>query len=191
MSFGFRDIVPCIENAVQDAHRRKLSRILFFAAANNQGLNKIELFPASSKLTISVRGTNHDGAFITEFNPPAYDPSAIAYGTISEKVPCDWTRGTLVKSGCSVATPIVVAIAATIIQFVSFNKTDFDADDAARIREQAGMLSVFELMTAKQEKINYHRRYLSPWQLFDGVDPVVCIKFALSQLQRRCNVPVG
>lgn len=59
MSFGFPYIVPEIENAVDDVNRERKNNgkteIVFFAAANNDGPNAKELFPASLMTVISVR----------------------------------------------------------------------------------------------------------------------------------------
>ncbi|KAK2480526.1 hypothetical protein H9L39_06165 [Fusarium oxysporum f. sp. albedinis] len=119
LSFGFANSVPSIEEAITYANTIKGGKILFFAAANNQGLNQMEMFPALCESVIPVRGTRYDGSFVETYNPNTWPHrrGAELYGTISEDVPCDWICGQLVKSGCSVATPIVVSIAAMIIWF--------------------------------------------------------------------------
>ena len=170
LSFGFAESAACIEEAIIDAEKLKRGKILFFAAANNQGRNQKEMFPARCESVISVRGTSHDGSFIPRYNPDTWSESqgATLYGTISENVPCDWTCGQLVKSGCSVATPIVAAIASMIIWFVSCQKETFvDNEDFQRlIRTRKGMLSVFRAMTEDQDPST--RRYLATWQLFES-----------------------
>lgn len=191
LSFGFTESAPCIEEAISYAEILKGGRILFFAAANNQGRNQKEMFPAWSESVISIRGTNHDGAFIPRYNPDTWphNRGTELYGTISEDVSCDWTCGQLVKSGCSVATPIAAAIAAAIIQFTRCKATCFIhlGNLQELIRTRRGMLSVFNVMTEDQEQA---RRYLAPWQLFEGDDvnsmnTVHKIGHALSRLPRQ------
>lgn len=128
------------------------------------------------------------GSFVETYNPNTWPHrrGAELYGTISEDVPCDWICGQLVKSGCSVATPIVVSIAAMIIWFVSCRTASFGnvVDVQKLIRTRRGMLSVFSLITQDQEHL---RRYLAPWQLFkdgdaSGVGAVHTIGYALLRL---------
>ncbi|RKK64379.1 hypothetical protein BFJ69_g16745 [Fusarium oxysporum] len=188
LSFGFADSAPGIEEAITYAETLKGGKILFFAAANNQGLNQMEMFPALCESVIPVRGTRHDGSFIQTYNPNTWPHrrGAELYGTISEDVPCDWICGQLVKSGCSVATPIVASIAAMIIRFVICRMASFGnvVNFQELIRTRRGMLSVFTLMTQDQEQL---RRYLAPWQLFkecdtSGMGTVHTIGYALLRL---------
>ncbi|CAN9404123.1 unnamed protein product [Alternaria alternata] len=161
MSFGFDRTLELSKEAIE-----KASSMLFFAAANNDGLNSPELFPANHELVIPVRGTSYKGSFEDLFNPvtPGHKPGC-RYGTLATDVPCggpDDSR--LIKSGCSVATPIVAAIAATIIMFV-----DWDSSlqvYRSRVRTRPGVQSVFREMTKDQLVLD--RRYLAPWQLCDN-----------------------
>jgi len=156
--------VLSIKDAILEAEKTKNGKILFFAASNNVGLNMPEMFPAFFESVISVRGTRYDGSF-----HPKYDPARWAhkegtnYGTLGENVPCGWTPGCLVKSGCSVATPIMVAIAATVIWIVACEENTFSERARDVIRTRRGILSVFDVMTENQKGSN---RYLAPWQLF-------------------------
>lgn len=188
LSFGFAKSAPCIEEAIAYAEKLKGGKVLFFAAANNQGLNQMEMFPALCESVIPIRGTRHDGSFIPAYNPTTWSHrrGTELYGTISEDVPCDWVTGQLVKSGCSVATPIVASIAAMIIWFVSCRTASFGnvVNVQELIRTRRGMLSVFSLMTQDQEQL---RRYLAPWQLFkegdtSGMGTVHTIGHALLRL---------
>jgi hypothetical protein len=61
MSLGFKRDVKIIQEAIIEAEKRRKTRVLFFAAANNSGKNESERFPASSEAVISVRGTDHMG----------------------------------------------------------------------------------------------------------------------------------
>ena len=176
MSFGFDRTLKLSREAIDQT-----SRMLFFAAANNDGLNSPELFPANHERVIPVRGTDHTGSFTAQYNPatPAYKPEC-RYGTLATDVPCggpDDNR--LIKSGCSVATPIVAAIAAAIISFVDREITlqCFKSP----IRERRGILSVFREMS--QDQMVLERRYLAPWQLCDNTSLHAreMIKYALAR----------
>jgi len=158
MSFGFDHTLELSSIAINDT-----SRMLFFAAANNDGLNSPELFPANHELVIPVRGTDYNGSFDAQYNPatPAYKPEC-RYGTLAVNVSCggpDDNR--LIKSGCSVATPIVAAIAAAIISFVDRDRTL--ERFRPRIRRRPELKAVFRKMT--EDQLVVERRYLAPWQL--------------------------
>ncbi|KAH7133081.1 hypothetical protein B0J13DRAFT_93100 [Dactylonectria estremocensis] len=190
LSFGFAESSPCIQEAISYAESLKGGRILFFAAANNQGRNQREMFPAWCESVISVRGTTHDGSFVPKYNPDSWSHKngSELYGSISEHVPCGWTSDQLVKSGCSVATPIVAAIASMIIWFVSCKSQSFTNIENIHqlIRTRRGILSIFRVMTDDQDQ-EQRRRYLAPWQLFGDDDvnydaKIHTIAHALSRL---------
>ncbi|KAH7153364.1 hypothetical protein EDB81DRAFT_791255 [Dactylonectria macrodidyma] len=190
LSFGFAESSPCIQEAISYAESLKGGRILFFAAANNQGRNQREMFPAWCESVISVRGTTHDGSFVPKYNPDSWSHKhgSELYGSISEHVPCGWTCDKLVKSGCSVATPIVAAIASMIIWFVSCKSESFTNVENIHqlVRTRRGILSIFRVMTDGQDQ-EQRRRYLAPWQLFDDDDvsdagKIHTIAHALSRL---------
>ncbi|KAF1940517.1 subtilisin-like protein [Clathrospora elynae] len=182
MSFGFRDK----QHSVQDAINKAQSKMVFFAAANNDGLNDLEMFPAFLEPVISVRGTTFNGSFETQYNPNTWKHDrGLQYGTLAVDVPCVWPDpNRLTKSSCSIATPIMVAIAAALLSFV-------DRDDALqgyqeKIRTRLGLLSVFEVMTQDQNLVP-ERRYVAPWQLYanKNLHPRDLIKFALSSVPLR------
>ncbi len=189
MSFGFSDEIPSIRAAILEAERVKAGKILFFAAANNNGMNGDEMFPSFFESVISVRGTRCDGRFESQYDPsPWAHKEGLMYGTLAQNVPCGWTC--LVKSGCSVATPIMVAIAASIIRFVNDREDLFSEKARGAIGTRRGILSVFAVMTEKQQGL---KRYLAPWQLL-GPGPLdiervrekaSSISHALSRLPRQ------
>jgi hypothetical protein len=184
MSFGFPHEVTSISEAIVDAEKVKEGKVLFFAAANNDGLNMPEMFPAFFESVISVRGTRYDGSFDPQYDPaPWPHKEGMMYGTLAKGVACGWTPGCLVKSGCSVATPIMVAIAATTIWFVTYQENRFSEGARDVIRTRRGILSVFGVMTEDQPGT---KRYLAPWQLFGrGAVKVSSIGHALDKLPRQ------
>src|SRR3569833_405348 len=189
MSFGFESRVSVIEDALQQASKLKDGKILFFAAANNDGANAHEMFPALDDAVISVRGTRYDGSFVQKFDPPVWPNKAgmKLFGTLGHEVPCGWTAGRLTKSGCSVATPIMAAIAATIISFTEREKDRFEVDDVmGAVGTRWAMLAIFGLMGEDKKS---ERFYLAPWHFFQGQEHVArsksLIEYAVSKLPRR------
>lgn len=182
MSFGFSDQVMSIVDAMEQAKRIKEGRLLFFAAANNDGLNGPEMFPALYESVISVRGTNYDGSFIAQYDPKTWGHKEGSHcGTLARDVYWGWVQDErFMKSGCSVATPIMVAIAAGLISFVE-QETHL-IHHRNLIRTRRGMLSVFNHMADGQPERS-RRVYLAPWQLFkNNQSPRSLVEYALSLL---------
>jgi hypothetical protein len=173
MSFGSSQKSDVIVRAIRSSRE-----MLLFAAANNEGLNEAEMFPASSEAVISVRGTDHDGLFLQPYNPsPRQHKAAPHFGTLASAVPCVYPEpNRLIKSGCSVATPIMAAMAATIIRYVDRESVLHRYHD--HVRTSQGMLAIFRAMTEEQKS---ERRYLAPWLLYqNGRDTTHLIGNALS-----------
>ncbi|KAF4447058.1 serine protease [Fusarium austroafricanum] len=181
MSFGFRNEVEQIKDAILEAERWNGHRILFFAAANNDGLNEPEMFPAFHESVISVRGTKHNGEFVQQYNPRSWSyKSAIRYGTLAQDVPYAFSKAGPTASGCSIATPILAAIAAVVISFAD-SQGDW-SKEREDIRTRRGMTAVFNLMAEGQES-PIGRHYLAPWQLYENrKQPRYLIGHALSMI---------
>lgn len=190
MSFGFPLIVREIEKAVAEVNSKRRdnneSEIVFFAAANNDGSNSKELFPASLETVISVRGTDHTGAFINKFSPNPWPQKerSIQYGTLGQHVPYDIGNPLNHMSGCSVATPILAGIAATIIQHVN-SIGGADARTSMRLRTKEGVLQVLKHISEKE--VSGHRRYVAPWAFFGWSEEErrATIVHALAELERH------
>jgi hypothetical protein len=168
MSFGFLTEVVSIKNAIRKAEDHKNSAIVIFAAAANDGANKQEMFPASMESVISVRATNSNGSFVPAYDPP---PSAMKedsrlYGTLGEHVPYDWANEKLIKSGCSLATPIMAGITALIMEYFAYKAGRFNKseDILKQIRTQRGVIQLFKEIAIKKGN---QRFYVAPWDLFE------------------------
>jgi len=147
ISHGFSDEVPKIREAIVDAEKAKQRKILFFAAANNIGLNLPEMFPAFLESIIAVRSTRYDEVF-RQYDPaPWSHKEGMNYRKLGKDVVCGWTPCCLVKSSCSVATPTMVAIAATIIWFVACQENRLREGARDVIQTRRGILSVFGAVT--------------------------------------------
>lgn len=123
MSFGFPEEPEIngesvISNAIAQAEMARNQRILFFAAAANDGGNQMEMFPARHQSVCSVRATDHHGKF-SPFNPPPSLFEANVIGTLGEQVTGAGLCGSrdVIRTGTSVATPIAAGIAATLLGY--------------------------------------------------------------------------
>lgn len=149
MSFGFPGYVQKIKNAMAYARYERNDAIVFWAAANNEGLNEGEMFPAilgESAGVISVHGTDRNGAFVRRFNPEAL--STPVFGTLGCDVYSDWPGEELQRpmSGCSVATPIAVSIAVMVIDYATSQPAEFSAGDLRLMRTRQGVFELFRGM---------------------------------------------
>ncbi|RSM17130.1 hypothetical protein CDV31_004023 [Fusarium ambrosium] len=189
MSFGFNTRITAIEKMIGDVigKRRNEGRdILFFAAANNDGLNSREMFPASDLNVISVRGTNHTGKPLQEYNPSPW-PQKVGhscFGTLGKDVPYDCADRCSQKSGCSVATPILAGIMATIIQYVGYVAASNDLLQN-RVRTRDGIQQVMGHM-ADSVPGNPRYKYVAPWKFFQRTEEerIALIVNALAEMQR-------
>lgn len=171
MSFGFKDSdVSSIKSAIEDAtvmRARNDCGILFFAAANNQGLNEKELFPANHRDVIAIRGTDHTGNFMQEYNCDPYADKAgeLKFGTLATEVPFDCLDPASWKSGCSMATPIFAGFVATIIQYMDRcgDKSDPTGILRKAIRKREGIIQVMKQLTDRPSEM----RYVRPWSFFE------------------------
>jgi hypothetical protein len=162
MSFGFDEEILvegelAISNAISEELRTKNQRILFFAAAANEGGNQPEMFPARHLHVISIRGTDDKG-WLQRFNPPADYAGFKCFMTLGQDVPrasLSKDRGTDVcKSGTSVSRPIAAGIAAMLLSYARVYETELEkilhAGDAWRSSELwtiAGMRKMFGMLS--------------------------------------------
>lgn len=173
MSFGFDeepfvDQKPIISNAILTALYKTDQRILFFAAAANEGGNREEMFPANNDNVLSIRGSDDKG-WAERFNPPPDYSAKTCFMTLGLNVPGaslmkSKDRGADVyKSGTSVATPIAAGIAAILLGYAQIHKRDLeellgpqDAVKLSRLWGITGMRVLFEkIATEMTDKWSY------------------------------------
>jgi hypothetical protein len=171
MSFGFSNGVSCIEEAITQARNRNGIRPIFMAAAANDGANRPEMFPAILDTVISVRGTDATGEFISRYNPTVNRHQDVqqVYGTLGQDVFCGWLddskqNDSWKMSGCSIATPILAAIAALIIQSVDASEHPITPSQKLKFRCRKGITAVMQKLSVCQKK---DRFYVTCWDLFD------------------------
>ncbi|KAF9870213.1 ankyrin unc44 [Colletotrichum karsti] len=195
MSFGFKSVITQIENQINEIvlQRKKNGKnILFLAAANNDGLNEMELFPANHQDVISVRATTHAGEFVSEYSPnPQPYRHEMLFGTLGHEVPYDPVidpDNVGVKiSGCSVATPILAGLVATIIQFAE-SSCPTDERVLKAVRSKDGIQAIMCEMGAKTGIHDHRCRYVAPFEFFynrSQNERVALIRHAVARLPRR------
>lgn len=186
MSFGFDARIRAVEKAIRETIKKREDAgrdILFFAAASNDGLNKGEMFPASDVNVISVRGTDHSGAFLQKYNPSQQlsKRGLPLFGTLAENVPYDCADRHSSISGCSVATPILAGLVATVVQYV-----EHMGDDGLRhgVRTRDGILQVMNYLAHSNDS---GHKYIAPWNFFfkrNDEGRIALIRHALDELQQ-------
>ncbi|KAI0401131.1 hypothetical protein F4802DRAFT_619154 [Xylaria palmicola] len=172
MSFGFDEEIyvdgtRIVSNAILTALLETNQRILFFAAAANDGGNRNEMFPASNMNVLSIRGTD-DYGWAQRFNPPPDYNSATCFMTLGLDVPgaslttSEHEGADVCKSGTSVATPIAAGIAAMLLGYALIHEEDLQKllgprrMKLAKLWSRTGISALFEKMaTEMSEKWSY------------------------------------
>lgn len=173
MSFGFsaEPLVngkPLISNAIHKAIAERHGRIIFFAAAANDGGNEEEMFPAQHVQVFSIYATNHLGVF-QDFNPSPNIQGPPVFGTLGKDVSGAWLNthdDEVCKTGTSIAAPIAAGTAATILGYVQLCLSLKTFDDDIRIKSlwtKPGIESAFKAFSTQ---IDQQRYYLYPQNLF-------------------------
>jgi hypothetical protein len=183
MSFGFPEVIPEIDKAIQHARRKN---VLMLAAASNYGGNRKRTWPARSDDVMCIYATDGDG------NKYGKNPTPLAnkdnFAVLGESVEALWPptsphgRARKVrKSGTSTATPICAAIAGIVVTALRLNEDDYVSsieegkrEETRRLYRQkvtalgraSAMASVFELMVNK-EGMRDDYQFIAPWRIFD------------------------
>lgn len=174
MSFGYPEEQPVIGDAIHMSLVLQ-SKLLFFAAAANEGSNEADMFPANDDNVISIRGSDSEGWLRS--SSTLHDETC--FMTLGRDVPCaalssgEDSGGYAYKSGTSVATPIAAGIAAIILGFARVSESDLkrrlgNAQEAklTRLGTRAGMTSMLRLISSESS----HRcRFLAPKAKFTGI----------------------
>lgn len=153
-----------LSNAITQALARRNQRILFFAAAANDGGNQIEMFPARHPSVFSIRATDHQGAFLT-LNPPPDFSGVDVFGTLGREVPAAplssqrTDTGEVCMTGTSAATPIAAGIAATILGYARLRlekETKVDLNALKLIWTERGMRLMLLKLSRKMGEKQYY-----------------------------------
>lgn len=188
MSFGFEDKNDKVQQAINEAMKRKRPPI-FFAGASNGGFNNIPLYPAIHPDVIAMHSLDGNGNDSGGLNPAA-DPNLGTFGTLGIGIPLVWEGRSVVKSGCSYASPIAAAIAANCLQWLDWVKGQemLAQGDYLRLRTVEGMRYMFKKQ-AKGRKTAGSIKYVAPWNLWTGklTDENICgvLKQKIDTVQPR------
>ena len=201
MSFGYRSIVPMVDDVINDY----ASKVLMFAAASNCGGNASISWPARHDNVISIFATDAEGNFYSK-NPTPRDDSS-NFAVLGSSIQGHWPSHLVDgpdslqhKSGTSCAAPIAAGIAGVIIDLMRRQKEQYllrykAFGEQRQIRERQdyeqhlrtlgrpwGMKAVLALMAEKRQGYDY----VAPWRLLDEDDEdMYVVKHLLNTLKRR------
>ncbi|KAF4554640.1 Hypothetical protein D9617_4g003950 [Elsinoe fawcettii] len=108
-----------VNDAIHDAVGLRKGRILFFAAAGNDGHAQGDImFPAQNHHVIPVFGTDVTGAYLETLNPAIEPDGPAIFGTLAHEVPCAGLEavGEQIKTGTSYSTAIAAGLAASLLE---------------------------------------------------------------------------
>ena len=163
MSFGLEEEHGGMQKAIIEAYSKN---ILMFAAASNEGGNRIVTYPARKEQVICIYATDGKG------EPYRSNPTPIGnsyrFATLGEGVKSAWPKG-LKKgaapeqrmTGTSFATPIAAGIAACLLEFAIVHGMPDNSYSSLRTRQ--GMQAVFGKLLVDVRK---ELHYIHPWRLF-------------------------
>jgi hypothetical protein len=185
MSFGF----PTRDTAIQEAIKYAFYRdVIMFAAASNGGGNRGIAYPANQhSMVICINSTDGKGN-VSGFSPNR-DPRSENFATLGEVVESAWPSSKhddkQCKSGTSYATPIAVAVAATLLQYVRWKLPESNNAAAKRLRSCDGMKAVLAEMSEDRDRHGY--MYIAPWKFLhvSPTNPETSIKERILRVLRN------
>lgn len=159
MSFGWTEKDYSVASAIDYAVARG---VLLCAAASNEGANDEVAFPARYAPVICVHSANENGK-PSDFTPNCL-PSEHNFAVLGENVQAAWPGQNDGRSlnGTSVATPILAAVMALIIEFV--DQKPRKTPEEKRIKDHRVMTQV--LLAMSEGVSGYH--YVRPWELMNA-----------------------
>ncbi|KAI9692086.1 MAG: hypothetical protein M1820_009521 [Bogoriella megaspora] len=191
MSFGCRDRVDSIHDAITEACQKKK---LVFVAASNCGGNDRIAWPARMDKVICVHATDGNG------NSTGFTPNAVAndsnFAVPGSGIKSFWPEElggpTMRMNGTSCAAPIAAGIAAVVLDYVDRRKSrssDWEKYNQVfdRIRERQGMSQVLAEMVKKDTVPRSSYKYLEPWELLNAEDKFYDEEDVLRKILKALN----
>lgn len=185
MSFGFKDEVDLIRNAINRAAKRAPKPCLLFAAASNYGGNEDVQWPASHDSVICVHAAHGKGKSYPLNVGQKYPWKEFA--TLGCGVEAFIGKGeSAIRSGTSVASPVAAGLAALILGEALARKAEYLTwvsgirerqeevynEKLYRLRTCEGMSRVLMSMSTLREGYNY----LRPWMLLHSDYQHECLR---------------
>ena len=183
MSFGFPQVVPEIEKAIEYARRHN---VLMLAAASNCGGTRKRTWPARSDAVLCIYATDGDGNKYGK--NPTPESNKDNFAVLGDSVEALWPPSSLQgaarkvrKSGTSTATPICAAIAGIVMTALRQNEDSYVNSFEERYQERkrrtyqrkanalgkaSAMASVFKLMVG-EDGMRDDYQVIAPWRVLE------------------------
>ncbi|KAH7175282.1 peptidase S8/S53 domain-containing protein [Dactylonectria macrodidyma] len=141
---------------------------LIFAASSNAGLNGRLPFPANQNGVFAIHATDSKGNIPNGINVPS-ERYQNNFATLGYQVPSRWKGKEIFKTGTSFATPVAVAIAADVLEFVRRAPPRLQSNNRQHFFTYRGMRQILEHMSTASGNYDYIR----PWRndMFDLNSP--------------------
>lgn len=184
LSFGFHRGIPSIQKAIDKAVSHD-SNIIILAAASNDASNTPRAYPASHDRVICVHSADGLGNR-SKFNPTAVEGTD-NFCVVGEDIEAAWPsgqtqyQGVRRMSGTSFATPVGVAVAAFMLDFVEKNVPEH-LEWLNPLRSYRGVRAMFNALS--QERDGAYR-LVNPLYGFSQGDSA--ITQVLSRIENELN----
>lgn len=184
LSFGFSRGIPSIQKAIEKAVATD-SNIIILAAASNDASNTPRAYPASHDRVICVHSADGLGNR-SKFNPTAFEGTD-NFCIVGEDIEAAWPsaqlqyQGVRRMSGTSFATPIGVAVAAFMLDFVERN-IPTHTEWLTPLRSYRGVRAIFNALSQRRDGAY---RLVNPLYEFSRGDTAVTE--LLSKIENELN----
>lgn len=137
---------------------------LIFAAASNSGPQGRRAYPAKELGVFAVHATRDDGTSADHINPPRNETTD-NFATLGYRIPSRWRGEDVLISGTSFATPMAVAIAANVLEFVRRAPQEYQRGNPRYFFSYGGMRKLLSQMASRRGDYDWVR----PWKegMFD------------------------
>lgn len=153
LSFGFQRGIPSIQKAIDKAVSPDRN-IIMLAAASNDAANTPRAYPASHDRVICVHSADGLGNR-SKFNPTAVEGTD-NFCVVGENIEAAWPsrqteyQGVRRMSGTSFATPVGVAVAAFMIDFMEKNVPEH-TEWLTPLRSYRGIRAIFNSLSQRRD----------------------------------------
>lgn len=153
LSFGFHRGIPSIQKAIDKAVAPD-SNVIILAAASNDASNTPRAYPASHDRVICIHSADGLGNR-SKFNPTAVEGTD-NFCVVGENIEAAWPSGQTQyegvrrMSGTSFATPVGIAVAAFMLEFVERSVPEH-AEWLTPLRSYRGVRTIFNALSQTRD----------------------------------------